>query len=106
MATAIASCVSREMAPSDMPPVQKRSTMEATGSTASSGMGARSEAIVRQSRSVVSGFESRCFSNAAYAAGSAAPPPRPTAACSSLAMSCTVLGRKRKEKERKIKEAA
>ena len=87
MAMAIASWVSRLMAPRDMPPVQKRCTMEATDSTWSMGIALRSDAMARQSRSVVSGRESRCSSNAAYAAASGAPPPKPTAACSSLDMS-------------------
>ena len=33
MAMAMVSCVSREIAPSDMPPVQKRLMMSAAGST-------------------------------------------------------------------------
>ena len=38
MAMAMVSCVSRLMAPSDMPPVQKRAMMLAAGSTWSRGM--------------------------------------------------------------------
>ena len=50
MAMAIVSCVSREMAPRDMPPVQKRAMMSAAGSTSSIGMGAPAGASSRQSR--------------------------------------------------------
>ena len=39
MAMAMVSCVSRLMAPSDMPPVQKRSMMAAAGSTSSRATG-------------------------------------------------------------------
>jgi len=50
MAIAIASCVSLEMAPRDIPPVQKRSTMEVAGSTLPIGIGARSLFNSRRSR--------------------------------------------------------
>lgn len=43
MATAITSCVSLEMAPNDMPPVQNRATIFEADSTSSTGMGFRSD---------------------------------------------------------------
>lgn len=50
IAIAIASCVSLEMAPRDIPPVQKRSTMEVAGSTLPIGIGVRSLFNSRRSR--------------------------------------------------------
>lgn len=55
MATAIVSCVSREMAPSDMPPVQNRRMMSSTGSTSSTGTGFRSDLNSSMSRSTWAG---------------------------------------------------
>jgi hypothetical protein len=52
IAIAIVSCVSREIAPSDIPPVQKRAMMAAAGSTSSIEMGCApaAGASSRQSR--------------------------------------------------------
>jgi hypothetical protein len=50
MAMAIVSWVSRLMAPSDMPPVQKRVMMASAGSTSSTLIGPASETSSRQSR--------------------------------------------------------
>lgn len=50
IAIAIASCVSLEMAPRDIPPVQNRSTMEVAGSTLPIGIGERSLLNSRRSR--------------------------------------------------------
>jgi hypothetical protein len=55
MAMAMVSWVSRLMAPSDMPPVQKRDMMLAAGSTSSIEMGWRLEESSRQSRSTATG---------------------------------------------------
>lgn len=55
IAIAIVSCVSRLMAPSDMPPVQKRSMIDATGSTSSIATGSASDTSSRQSRSTCTG---------------------------------------------------
>ena len=99
MATAIVSCVSREMAPSDMPPVQKRATMAATGSTSSTEIGAPAGLSSRQSRSTDTGESTKCCMYASYAPCPCAPlPPRPTALWSSLAIAwlltwCSPLGR-------------
>lgn len=50
MAIAIASWVSLEIAPSDMPPVQNRCTIDEAGSTFPTGIGARSLLNSRRSR--------------------------------------------------------
>ena len=57
---AMVSCVSREMAPRDMPPVQKRRMMAAAGSTSDSGTAGRLLDSSRQSRSVVVGASAKC----------------------------------------------
>ena len=49
------SCASRESAPSDMPPVQKRSMIFSTGATSSIEIGLRSETGSIMSRSVDAG---------------------------------------------------
>lgn len=67
MAMAIVSCVSRLMAPSDMPPVQKRRRMSAAGSTSSIGMASPAGTSSRQSRSTCAGLASKCARYASYA---------------------------------------
>ena len=60
MAMAMVSWVSRLMAPSDMPPVQKRVMMASAGSTSSTLMGAASETSSRQSRRTCAGLLRKC----------------------------------------------
>lgn len=67
MAMEMVSCVSREMAPRDMPPVQKRTMMSAAGCTSSSGMGSPAGCSSSMSRSTMVGPWVKCFSYAAYA---------------------------------------
>ena len=67
MAMAMVSCVSRLMAPSDMPPVQKRVRMSAAGCTSASGTGAPAGTSSRQSRSTCAGLASKCARYASYA---------------------------------------
>ncbi len=55
MLMASVSCASRDSAPSDMPPVQKRLTMSSSGWTWLMGMGSRSDLMSSRSRSVESG---------------------------------------------------
>ncbi len=57
MAMASVSCISLEMAPYDMAPVQKRWTMAAAGPTSSSGTGSRSPWISKRPRRVRSVVE-------------------------------------------------
>ncbi len=71
MAIAIVSCVSRLMAPSDMPPVQKRVRMSPAGCTSSSGTGGPAGVSSRQSRSTCAGLASKCARYASYASCSA-----------------------------------
>mmetsp|Transcript_101 Transcript_101/g.413 ORF Transcript_101/g.413 Transcript_101/m.413 type:complete len:206 (+) Transcript_101:1898-2515(+) len=87
-AMAIASWHSREMAPRDMPPVQKRSQMSATDSTSSMSIGFRSDSMTSMSRREVAGRSLRCSSYSLYASADPSPlPPRSTALCSSLDIS-------------------
>lgn len=67
MAMAMVSCVSREMAPSDMPPVQKRVMMSAADSTSSMEIGSSPDTSSRQSRSTAGGLSLKCCSYALYA---------------------------------------
>ena len=67
MAMAMVSCVSRLMAPSDMPPVQKRSMMASAGSTSSRGAGPPAGDSSRQSRKNDAGLSLKCCWYAVYA---------------------------------------
>lgn len=62
IAIAIASCVSLEIAPRDIPPVQKRRTMETADSTLPTGIGARSLLNSRRSRRTYVRNHKRCGS--------------------------------------------
>jgi len=53
MAMARVSCISLEMAPKDIAPVQKRWTISVAGSTSSSGTGSRSPLMSKSPRSVL-----------------------------------------------------
>ena len=55
MATAMVSCASRDSAPSDMPPVQKRRMIAAAGSTSPAGAGFTPARSRSRSRSAVGG---------------------------------------------------
>ena len=65
MAMAMVSWVSWEIAPRDMPPVQKRLTISEAGSTWSTLMGFRSDLNITMSRSTVTGLLSMCSRKAA-----------------------------------------
>lgn len=67
MAMAMVSWVSRLMAPSDMPPVQKRSIMAAALSTSSRATGGPRGVSSRQSRRNEAGLSLKCCWYAAYA---------------------------------------
>ena len=60
---ASASCASREMEPCDMACVEKRLTMDSTGSTSSSGMGFAARLTSSASRRLVSGRRSTSCAN-------------------------------------------
>jgi len=81
IATAIVSCVSLEIAPRDIPPVQKRAMMAAAGSTSSTEIAFLPDAGTssRQSRRTEGGELAKCCMYASYADCGAAPlPPRPS----------------------------
>mmetsp|Transcript_10760 Transcript_10760/g.44502 ORF Transcript_10760/g.44502 Transcript_10760/m.44502 type:complete len:236 (+) Transcript_10760:1930-2637(+) len=83
IATAITSWHSREMAPRDMPPVQKRDMMSPTDSTSSMGTGAASLLRSRQSRRTLVGRLSRWSTYVSYAVAESSR----TAVCSSFDIS-------------------